>query len=553
MTKRIDFQTDPSKYRHWRVEYDGPVATLFMDVDEQGGLFDGYELKLNSYDLGVDIELADVVQRMRFEHPEVRVVVLRSGKEKVFCAGANIRMLGGAAHAHKVNFCKFTNETRNGLEAAGNESGQHYICAIRGACAGGGYELALACSYIMLTDDGSSSVALPEVPLLAVLPGTGGLTRVTDKRKVRRDLADVFCSMEEGVRAKRAKEWRLVDEAVQNSKFEEKILERAHEFAANSTRPADAQGVELTPLDRTFGDDGSVTYSHVDVSLDRDKGIGTVTITGPKDDAPATLEELHGQGAEAWILKLARELDDAILHLRLNELEIGVLVFRSQGNPAAVIAHEKLLLENADNWLANEILRYWKRVLKRIDLTSRSLVALVEHGSCFAGVLAEILFAVDRSYMMEDEFEGNDRPAAAIVLTAGNFGPFPMSNDLTRMQTRFLGEPEKVGEAEAQRGVALEAADAKLFGLVTFAYDEVDWEDEIRIFMEERASFSPDAMTGMEANLRFAGPETMETRIFGRLTAWQNWIFQRPNAVGENGALRRYGTGMRGEYNKTRV
>ncbi len=553
MTERIDFQTDPSKYKHWRVEYDGPIATVFMDVAEQGALFDGYELKLNSYDLGVDIELADVVQRMRFEHPEVRVVVLRSGKERVFCAGANIRMLGGAAHALKVNFCKFTNETRNAFEAAGTESDQNWICAVRGACVGGGYELALACNYIMLTDDGASSVALPEVPLLAVLPGTGGLTRVTDKRKVRRDLADVFCSMEEGVRSKKAKEWRLVDEVVQNSKFDETVMERAREFAAKSTRPTDVKGVELTPLERTFGDDGSVTYSHLAVSIDRDKGIATLTISGPEGDAPAAVDDLHQQGADAWILKLARELDDAILHLRLNEVEIGVLVFRSEGDPAAVVAHEKVLLDHRDDWLANEILHYWKRVLKRIDLTSRSLVALVEHGSCFAGVLAELLFAVDRSYMMEDEFEGNDRPTATIVLTAGNFGPFPMSNDLTRLATRFLGEPEKVGAAEAQTGVALEAADATRHGLVTFAYDEMDWEDEIRIFLEERASFSPDAMTGMEANLRFAGPETMETRIFGRLTAWQNWIFQRPNAVGESGALQRYGTGVRGEYNKGRV
>ena len=544
MTKRIDFQTDPAKYKHWRVEYDGSIANLFMDVDEQGSLFDGYELKLNSYDLGVDIELADIVQRMRFEHPEVKVVVLRSGKEKVFCAGANIRMLGGAAHSHKVNFCKFTNETRNTFEAAAVDSGQTYICAVKGACAGGGYELALACNYIMLTDDGASSVALPEVPLLAVLPGTGGLTRVTDKRKVRRDLADVFCSIEEGVKGKRAKEWRLVDELVQNSKFEETVLERAHEFAAKSTRSSDVKGIALTPLDRTFGDDGSVAYSHVDVSLDRDKGIATITVKGPTGDAPANPEELHAQGAASWILKLARELDDAILHLRLNELEVGVLVFRSQGDPAKVVAHEKLLLDNRDEWLANEILQYWKRVLKRIDLTSRSLVALVEHGSCFTGVLAEILFAVDRSYMMDDEFEGDDRSTATIVLTPGNFGPFPMSNDLTRLQTRFLGEPEKVGEAETKTGLALAAAAANRLGLVTFALDEVDWEDEIRIFMEERASFSPDAMTGMEANLRFAGPETMETRIFGRLTAWQNWIFQRPNAVGEKGALRRYGTGI---------
>ena len=553
LTERIDFRTDPSRYKHWRVEYDGPVATVFMDVDEQGSLFDGYELKLNSYDLGVDIELADVVQRMRFEHPEVRAVVLRSGKERVFCAGANIRMLGGAAHSHKVNFCKFTNETRNTFEAAGRESDQTWISAIRGACAGGGYELALATDYIMLTDDGASSVALPEVPLLAVLPGTGGLTRVTDKRKVRRDLADVFCSMEEGVRGKKAKEWRLVDEVVQNSKFEETVMERAREFAARSKRPTDVKGIALTPLERKIEDDGSVAYSHLTVSIDRDAGIGTLVIKGPEVDAPSNIEELHKQGADAWILKLARELDDAILHLRLNEMEIGVLAFKSEGDLDKVQAHENVILSNRDDWFAGEILHYWKRVLKRLDLTSRSLVALVEHGSCFAGLLAEILFAVDRSYMMEDEFEGDDRPTATVVLTDGNFGPFPMSNDLTRLETRFLGEPQKVEEAKAKAGVSLEAADANELGLVTFAFDEVDWEDEVRIFLEERASFSPDAMTGMEANLRFAGPETMETRIFGRLTAWQNWIFQRPNAVGESGALQRYGTGVRGDYAKERV
>ncbi|WP_416896134.1 MAG: 2,3-epoxybenzoyl-CoA dihydrolase [Minwuia sp.] len=553
MSKRIDFQTDPSKYRHWRIEYDGPVANLYMDVDENGGLFDGYELKLNSYDLGVDIELADVVQRMRFEHPEVRAIVMQSGKDKVFCAGANIRMLAGAAHAHKVNFCKFTNETRNTFEAAGAESGQHYICAVKGACAGGGYELALACDYIMLTDDGSSSVALPEVPLLAVLPGTGGLTRVTDKRKVRRDRADIFCSTEEGVRGQRAQDWRLVDEVVRNSTFDETVAERAAEFAEKSPRARDAKGIELTPLDRTFQDDGSVTYSLVEVAMDRDEGVATISLSGPEEDAPASIADLHAQGAETYMLKLARELDDAILHLRLNELETGVLIFKSQGDPEKLIAHEKLLLDNADDWLAKEILLYWKRVLKRVDLTSRSLVALVEHGSCFAGVLAEILFAVDRSYMMLDEFEGDNRPVATVTLTDANFGLMPMSNDLTRLQTRFLGEPEMVEKAEAAKGEALEAEDADQLGLITEALDDVDWEDEVRIFIEERASFSPDAMTGMEANLRFPGPETMETRIFGRLTAWQNWIFQRPNAVGEAGALRRYGTGVRGEYDMKRV
>ena len=552
MSKRIDFQTNPSKYRHWKVEYEGPVARLIMDVDEKGGLFDGYELKLNSYDLSVDIELADVIQRMRFEHPEVGAVVMQSGKDRVFCAGANIRMLGGATHAHKVNFCKFTNETRNTYEAAGAESGQSYICAVRGSCAGGGYELALACDHIILTDDSSSAVALPEVPLLAVLPGTGGLTRVTDKRKVRRDLADVFCAMEEGVRGKKAKDWRLVDEIVPNSKFDEAVTERAKEFAERNAAGKPERGIELTPLDRTFGEE-SVTYSTVEVAIERDKGVATITLSGPDGDPPTSTEELVGEGANNWMLRLARELDDAILHLRLNELEIGVLVFKSQGDPEKVAAFEAFMLANRDFWLAREILLYWKRVLKRVDVTSRSLVALVENGSCFAGFLAELLFAVDRSYMMDGEFEGDNRPVATVTLTEGNFDPYPMANDLTRLQTRFLGEPERVDAAKARIGEALEAEDADELGLVTFAYDDIDWEDEIRIFLEERASFSPDAMTGMEANLRFAGPETMETRIFGRLTAWQNWIFQRPNAVGEKGALQRYGTGLRGEYDMKRV
>jgi benzoyl-CoA-dihydrodiol lyase len=554
VTKRIDFQTDPSKYRHWRVAYDGSVATLFMDVDENGGLFDGYQLKLNSYDLGVDIELADVVQRMRFEHPDVGAVVLRSGKDRVFCAGANIRMLGGATHVHKVNFCKFTNETRNTFEAAGVESGQHYIGAVKGACAGGGYELALACDHIILTDDGATSVALPEVPLLAVLPGTGGLTRVTDKRKVRRDLADVFCSIEEGVKGKRAEEWRLVDEVVPNSKFDERVAARAREFA-DRAKPANSdKGIALTPLQRDFAEDGSVLYSTLEAHVDRAKRVATISIRGPEDDAPASIADLHAQGASTWMLRLARELDDAILHLRLNEPEIGVLVFKSHGDPLGVVAHEKLATDNAKtDWLAREIQLYWKRVFKRIDLTSRSLVALVENGSCFAGFLAELLFACDRSYMMEGAFEGDNRPPASITLTSANFGPFPMSNDLTRLQTRFLGEPGKVDEAAGIKGKALEAAEASKLGLVTFVFDEVDWDDEVRIFLEERASFSPDAMTGMEANLRFPGPETMETRIYGRLTAWQNWIFQRPNAVGENGALRRYGTGARADFDMRRV
>lgn len=551
MTKVIDFQTDPSKYRHWRVEYQGDVANLVMDVDENGGLFDGYLLKLNSYDLGVDIELADIVQRMRFEHPEVKVVVMKSGKDKVFCAGANIRMLGGAEHAHKVNFCKFTNETRNTFEAAEADSGQKYIAAVKGSCAGGGYELALACNHIMLTDDSSSAVALPEVPLLAVLPGTGGLTRVTDKRKMRRDLADVFCAMEEGVRGKRAQEWRLVDEVIANSKFDATVAERAAEFAAAMPSKA-TRGITLGPIQRQIEAD-AIHYSLVDVALDRAGRKVVITLHGPDAPTPDSIEAVQALGDQSYLLRLAREFDDAILHLRNNEKDLGLWVLRTQGDSAMVQAEEQVLLDNSGHWLANEILQYWKRVLKRVDVTSRSLVALVEHGSCFAGVLAELLWSVDRSYMMEDEFEGDNRPLASIVLSPSNFGTYPMGNDLTRLETRFWGQD---GQAEALRahiGETIEAAQADELGLVTYIFDDIDWEDEIRIFMEERASFSPDAMTGMEANLRFAGPETMETRIFGRLTAWQNWIFQRPNAVGPDGALQRYGTGVRGEYNMQRV
>ncbi|MGI9350397.1 MAG: 2,3-epoxybenzoyl-CoA dihydrolase [Rhizobiaceae bacterium] len=554
MSKSINFQTDPSKYRHWRIEYEGNVARLIMDVDEKGGLFDGYELKLNSYDLGVDIELADIVQRMRFEHPEIGAVIVQSGKDKVYCAGANIRMLGGAAHTHKVNFCKFTNETRNTFEAAGEESGQHYIAAVKGACAGGGYELALACDKIFMTDDGSTSVALPEVPLLAVLPGTGGLTRVTDKRKVRRDRADVFCSTEEGIRGKRAQEWRLVDAVVANSKFDDFVLEQATSIAEKAKGGKKLSGIELLSLERKIHEAGSVSYSLIEVEIDRAAGLATISIKGPGVGAPTSIEELHSQGSQTWALRLARELDDAILHLRLNELELGVIVFKSSGNLDQVTAHEKFLMDNSgDDWLSREILLYWKRVLKRIDMTSRSLVALVENGSCFAGFLAEILFAVDRSYMMEGDFEEDNRPVASISMTKSNFGLFSMSNDLSRLETRFLGEPEMVERAKGSIGEALEAFDADELGLITELYDELDWDDEVRIFLEERASFSPDAMTGMEANLRFAGPETMETRIFGRLTAWQNWIFQRPNAVGEEGALQRYGTGKRGNYDTRRV
>ena len=552
MSDIINFETNPSRYRHWRVEYDDDVAQLFMDVDENGGLFDGYELKLNSYDLGVDIELADIVQRMRFEHPEVRVVVLKSGKDKVFCAGANIRMLAGAAHAHKVNFCKFTNETRNAIENAEFESGQKYVAAIKGACAGGGFELALACNHIMLVDDGASTVALPEVPLLAVLPGTGGLTRLTDKRQVRRDLCDVFCAMEEGVRGARALDWRLVDEIVSNSKFNDVVDERAAKFASELVKPPHV-GIALTPLQKTIAEEGSVHYSTLTVEVDRVGGTATLMINGPDTAPPANIDDFVKAGSDSYMLRLARELDDAILHLRMNEREAGLLIFRSQGNPATLLEHEEQLHKNSGHWLANEVLLYWKRVLKRVDVTSRSMAALVEHGSCFAGLLAELLFSVDRTYMMEGEFEGDNRHIASITLSSSNLGTMPMANGLSRLATRFLGEPETLTVVETSVGTPLDANAASNHGLVTFTYDDVDWEDEVRIFIEERTSFSPDAMTGMEANLRFAGPETMETRIFGRLTAWQNWIFQRPNAAGEQGALQRYGTGVRGKYNMERV
>ncbi len=549
---RIDFQTDPSHYRHWRLEFNGDTANLIMDVDETAGLFEGYELKLNSYDLGVDIELYDAIQRLRFEHPEVKVVVLRSGKDRVFCAGANIRMLAGATHAHKVNFCKFTNETRNAIEDASDHSGQAYLCVINGTAAGGGYELALAADHIILTDDGSSSVALPEVPLLAVLPGTGGITRVTDKRKVRRDRADVFCTIEEGVKGARAVDWRLVDEVVPNSKIEETVKARAAEFAARSARPSGAKGIALGPLARSFGED-SVDYDLVHVEIDRAARMATITVDGPGRDAPADAAAIAAEGDQFWPLKLARELDDAILHLRLNEMDVAVIAFKSSGDAARVLGYDALLENAGDDWLAREILHYWKRVLKRIDVTSRSLVALIEPGSCFAGTLAEIAFATDRAYMLIGQLEGDNRPPPELHLNALNFGRYPMSNDLTRLETRFLGEPDSLDAARAVIGEAIDAERAEELGLVTFAYDDIDWEDEVRIFLEERASFSPDGLTGMEANIRFAGPETMETKIFGRLTAWQNWIFQRPNAVGAEGALRRYGSGRRPDYDITRV
>jgi benzoyl-CoA-dihydrodiol lyase len=550
--KFIDFQTDPSRYKHWKLDVAGDVATLTMDVDENGGLFEGYQLKLNSYDLGVDIELADAVQRLRFEHPEVKVVVMRSGKNRVFCAGANIRMLAGSTHAHKVNFCKFTNETRNGIEDSSENSGQRFITVVNGTAAGGGYELALATDHIIMADDGSAAVALPEVPLLAVLPGTGGLTRVVDKRKVRRDHADFFCTIEEGIKGKRAVAWRLVDELAPNSKLEAKIAERAGEFAAKSSRKGSGKGISLSPLQRTV-DESGLRYGFVSVDINREQRIATITIAAPESPPPADIAGVIAQGASFWPLQVARELDDAILHLRINELGIAMLVFKSHGEAANVLACDALLEADKDHWLVNEIRHYWKRVLKRIDVTSRTLVTLVEPGSCFVGTLAELVFAADRSYMLIGSRQGDNRPPPQLTLSAMNFGAYPMSHGLTRLECRFQADAADLDRARAKLGEALDAETAEELGLVTFALDDIDWDDEVRVFFEERASFSPDGLTGMEANLRFVGPETMESKIFARLTAWQNWIFQRPNAVGEEGALRRYGTGQKAQFDMTRV
>ncbi|MER6817542.1 2,3-epoxybenzoyl-CoA dihydrolase [Spirillospora sp. NPDC000708] len=550
----VEFRTDPARYRHWRVEVDGPVATLTMDVDEQGGLVPGYELKLNSYDLGVDIELYDAVQRLRFEHPEVGAVVVTSGKEKIFCAGANIRMLAASEHAWKVNFCKFTNETRNGIEDATANSGQTYIAACNGTASGGGYELALACDHIMLVDDRSSTVSLPELPLLGVLPGTGGLTRVTDKRHVRRDRADYFATKAEGLGGKKAVAWRLVDEAVSRTAWDATVAERARELAARSTRPAGAGGVALTPLDKTRTGD-QITYRHVTAKLDRDAAAVEITVAGPATDAPEDIAAVHAQGADFWTLAMTRELDDLILDLRTNEPSLGTWILRTAGDALKVLDHDRLLLDNAADWLANEIVLYLKRTLKRLDVTSRSLIALIEPGSCFAGSLLELALAADRSYHLEGVFEDVDPDAepATIAVDAMNLGPLPMGNGLTRLETRFLGDDEGLAAVRDAAAKPLDAGDAERLGLVTFAPDDIDWDEEVRIAVEERAGFSPDALTGMEANHRFPGPETLETKIFGRLTAWQNWIFNRPNASGPDGALRRYGTGRRADFDRKRV
>ncbi len=548
----IDFQTHPASYRHWKLSFSGPIATLAMDVDENGALAPGYDLKLNSYDLGVDIELNDAVQRLRFEHPEIKSVILTSGKERVFCAGANIRMLGQSSHPFKVNFCKFTNETRNAIEDATHNSGQFYLTSIGGSCAGGGYELALATDYIVMADDGSTSVSLPELPLLAVLPGTGGLTRLIDKRHVRRDRADFFCTTEEGVRGKRAADWRLVDEVVPRTQLVEAATLRARDFAARSTRPDDQRGVVFRPLSRTFGD-SRIDYPHLTVELDRDSSVAALTIKGPQNAPPLRIDEVRALGCDFWPLALARELEDAILHLRFNEETIRTWVFRTQGDGRLVKSHDAFALANADDWLVREIRLYLKRTFKRIDVSSRSIFALIEPGSCFCGSLLELALAADRVYMLRGSREGDEALPATVALTQMNFGALPMCNGLSRLESRFLGEPGRVEELRGRIGEEFGAALAEQLGLVSFTPDDIDWPDEIRLALEARAAFSSDALTGMEASLRFGGPETIESKIFARLSAWQNWIFQRPNAVGEKGALKLYGTGRRPEFDPRRV
>jgi benzoyl-CoA-dihydrodiol lyase len=547
---RVDYRTDPSQYKHWKLSFNGPVATLGIDIAEDGGIRDGYKLKLNSYDLGVDIELHDALQRVRFEHPEVRTVVLTSLKDRVFCSGANIFMLGLSSHAWKVNFCKFTNETRNGIEDSSRHSGLKFLAAVNGSCAGGGYELALACDEIYLVDDRSSSVALPEVPLLGVLPGTGGLTRVTDKRKVRHDRADIFCTVVEGIRGARAKEWRLVDEVVKPNQFEQAIAARALELAQQSDRPANAQGVTLTRVERTDREDG-LTYATLDVTIDRAKRTATFTAKAPTTAQPAGIDAIVAKGANWWPLQFARELDDAILSMRTNELDIGTWILKTEGDARAVLAADAALLQHKDHWFVRETIGLLRRTLARIDVSSRSLFALIEPGSCFAGTFAEFAFAADRTYMAA--LPANEEEEPAITLSEVNFGLYPMVTHQSRLARRFYEETGPLDAAREKIGQPVKAVEAERLGLVTASPDDIDWADEIRIALEERAAMSPDALTGMEANLRFNGRETMETRIFGRLTAWQNWIFNRPNAVGEKGALKVYGKGSKAQFDVTRV
>ena len=543
---QVSFETSPDRYRHWQQTFDGPVATLSMDVQEDAGLSSDYRLKLNSYDLGVDIELADAVQRIRFEHPEVHTVIITSLKERIFCAGANIFMLRGSSHAWKVNFCKYTNETRLAIEDASEHSGIKFLAAVNGICAGGGYELALACDEILLVDDGNSAVSLPETPLLGVLPGTGGLTRVVDKRKVRRDLADVFGTVAEGVKGRRAVEWRLVDAVYPTSQFKDRVARRAQELAALSDRPATGPGITLSALNPTVTAD-AVQYSAVSLEIDRNKRLATLTVNGPEQEEPSTPEEILQAGERYWFVRAFRELEDALLRLRVNEPLIGTVVVKTRGDASRVLNADAALIANQDHWLVREVIHFVKRTLKRMDLTSRSFFALIEPDSCFAGTVFELALAADRSYMLDDP-----QHPVSIALSAMNGGPLKMSNGLTRLETRFLGQPDHVRDL-LDEGEPFDPQEALDAGLVSFAPDELDWDDEVRLAVEGRAALSPDALTGMEANLRFAGPETMETKIFGRLTAWQNWIFQRPNAVGATGALTAYGSQSRPEFDFNRT
>jgi benzoyl-CoA-dihydrodiol lyase len=545
----VDFQTDPTRYKHWRLAFDGPVATLAMDVAEDGGIRPGYKLKLNSYDLGVDIELHDALQRIRFEHPEIRSVVITSAKNRIFCSGANIYMLGLSSHAWKVNFCKFTNETRNGIEDASAHSGLKFLAACNGTTAGGGYELALACDEIILVDDRSSAVSLPELPLLGVLPGTGGLTRVTDKRRVRPDHADMFCTNPDGVRGQRAKEWRLVDEVVKPQQFAEHVKQRALNLAGESDRPAEARGVALTPLKRTI-DERGLHYGFVDVRWNREARTVTITVRAPEPVTEDSLEKVIAAGANWWPLQMARELDDAILTLRASELDLGLWIIKTAGNPGAVLAIDEFILNHQGNWFVREVLGMMRRTFARIDVTSRSIYAIVEAGSCFAGTLLELALAADRIYMRDTQEGGR---SASMTLSKMNFGPLPMVNRISRMAARFYGDEAQLEPLRGEIGKKLSAREALDAGLVTAAPDDLDWEDEIRQAIESRAAQSPDALTGLEANLRFGPGETLETRIFGRLSAWQNWIFIRPNAVGASGALKVYGTGAPVKFNWERV
>ena len=546
----VDYRTEPSQYRHWSFEVDGNIARLKLDIAEDAGIRPGYKLKLNSYDLGVDVELHDALNRIRFEHPQVRSVIVTSGKERIFCSGANIFMLGVSSHAWKVNFCKFTNETRNGMEDSSRHDGLKFVAAVNGACAGGGYELALACDDIVLIDDRSSSVSLPEVPLLGVLPGTGGLTRVTDKRHVRHDLADIFCTSVEGVRGQRAVDWRLVDAIAKPAQFAEVVQQRAAALGEGSPRPASAQGIQLARLQREQSPDG-LYYRHVSVQIDRSKRSATITVKAPKGEQPGSIEAIENAGAAWWPLAMGRELDDAILHLRTNELDVGTWILKTEGDARAVLAADQSLIAHKDHWLVQQTTGLLRRTFARLDVSSRSLFALIEPGSCFAGMLAELVFCADRAYMLVLPDEPEREPV--IELDAFNFGLLPLVNDQSRLQRRFYEESGPLEAARAAVGKPLNGDAAQQLGLVTAALDDIDWEDEIRIAMEERAAMSPDALTGLEANLRFASQENMVTRIFGRLSAWQNWIFNRPNAVGEKGALKLYGTGQKAGFDFNRV